>query len=237
MYTQCPQCATWYAITPAELRKAKGEVRCSRCRAQFDALKSLSELKPGAVRAPDAQTAPGAAVAVDAPLEWQTDSEKPPRHSTLGTVLWSLAIVALLVTFIGQYAYFERAQLGSNVRFRPAMEHLCRFVGCELPVLRDIDKIRIVSRAVASHPFADNALLVDAVIVNEAAFTQPYPKLEFELSDIRGRTLAARRFEPAEYLPGQVEIKRGMTPGQPVRLVLELVDPDERAVNFEFSFH
>ncbi len=41
MLTQCPECQTTFRITHAILRAAGGQVRCGRCRTQFDALGRL----------------------------------------------------------------------------------------------------------------------------------------------------------------------------------------------------
>ncbi|MBL8472342.1 MAG: zinc-ribbon domain-containing protein [Rhodocyclaceae bacterium] len=43
MLTRCPACATTFRITPAQLRARRGQVRCGRCRAIFDALDELSD--------------------------------------------------------------------------------------------------------------------------------------------------------------------------------------------------
>ena len=41
MLTQCPECQTTFRITHAILRAANGQVRCGRCRTQFDAMLRL----------------------------------------------------------------------------------------------------------------------------------------------------------------------------------------------------
>jgi predicted Zn finger-like uncharacterized protein len=41
MLTQCPECQTTFRITHAILRAANGQVRCGRCRTQFDASQRL----------------------------------------------------------------------------------------------------------------------------------------------------------------------------------------------------
>lgn len=46
MFTRCPACRTVFHITAAELRSADGTVICGACDATFDALDSLSEIRP-----------------------------------------------------------------------------------------------------------------------------------------------------------------------------------------------
>lgn len=46
MYTQCPQCLTFFQVTPEHLRIAQGNVRCGQCRNVFSALGNLTEEPP-----------------------------------------------------------------------------------------------------------------------------------------------------------------------------------------------
>jgi predicted Zn finger-like uncharacterized protein len=66
MLTQCPECQTTFRITHAILRAANGQVRCGRCRTQFDASSLLLD---------DEGLPVTAAVAVDPP---RVTSEPPP---------------------------------------------------------------------------------------------------------------------------------------------------------------
>ncbi|WP_455204528.1 zinc-ribbon and DUF3426 domain-containing protein [Kaarinaea lacus] len=46
MYTQCPQCLTYFQVTPEHLKVAQGNVRCGQCRNVFSALGNLTEEPP-----------------------------------------------------------------------------------------------------------------------------------------------------------------------------------------------
>ena len=48
--------------------------------------------------------------------------------------------------------------------------------------------------------------------------------------------LARRVFKPEEYLAKEVDINSGMKAGVPIKIMLEIVDPGEAAVNFNFDF-
>ncbi len=52
MYTQCPQCQTYFQVTPEHLKIAQGNVRCGQCRHVFNALGNLSERPPEVHRPP-----------------------------------------------------------------------------------------------------------------------------------------------------------------------------------------
>ncbi len=105
-------------------------------------------------------------------------------------------------------------------------------VGCELPILVDRSQIRAYNLVVRNHPEREGALIVDAILLNTAAFDQPFPDLVLEFSDLGGDTVAARQFSPSEYLSGELAGREIMPANQPVHLTLELVDPGEEAVNY-----
>ena len=93
-----------------------------------------------------------------------------------------------------------------------------------------------MDRNVVSHPNAENALLITSTIKNNAEFVQAFPDMVLTFSDINQKVIAHRTFKPEEYLAKDVDIAQGMAPGIPIRITLEIVDPGEAAVNFEFDF-
>lgn len=162
--------------------------------------------------------------------------EPKKRISLSATVAWSAVNLTLIFILAIQFIYFNRRDLAQYAEWRPTLEEICRYAGCEIPHQRDITKITLINRELRSHPAVVNALLVTATLVNNAPFRQPYPMLQLSLSDFSGRTVAIRRFQPAEYMSRVVGIESGMLPGMPVGVSLELADPGKAAVGFEFSF-
>lgn len=160
----------------------------------------------------------------------------PKRISLVATLTWSVANLALMAVLVIQFAYFNRDDLVRYTQWRPALEKMCHYAECILPLQSDITKITLINRELRSHPRVANALLVTATLVNTASFSQPYPMLQLNLSDFSGRTVAMRRFQPAEYVGKAAEINGGMRPGQPIEVSLELADPGKTAVGFEFTF-
>ncbi len=165
-------------------------------------------------------------------LEDEDEQDRKGRS----TALWGGLIGLLGLILIGQLAYLKRDELSQIPSLRPAVAQLCVLTGCELPPLRDLRAIRIESRDVRSHPERPGALLVNATFVNTADFNQPYPVMRLRFTDIQGRVVAERQFQPAEYLGPDIEVDRGMPPGVPIHIKLEIADPGEEAVSFEFDF-
>lgn len=151
------------------------------------------------------------------------------------TTLWAAANLLLILVLVGQYLYYNRQQLAQYAELRPWVVQLCAAAGCDLPLERDVKRIALTSRLVESHPSRANALLIDATLVNQADFTQPYPLLELRFSDLNNQLVAGRRFRPEEYLPPTTSVRAGMPPQQPVHITLEIVDPGKDAVSFQFD--
>ncbi len=155
-------------------------------------------------------------------------------------VAWMFVILALLVVLLGQFAYLKRQDLVMYPEAKPIIEKLCAklnaFYPCDITAAKDVKAIELLERNVVSHPNAKNALLITSTIENKAEFDQAYPNLVLTFSDINQKIIAKRKFTPVEYLSKEVNIDDGMKKSVPVKIMLEIVDPGEEAVNFEFSF-
>jgi predicted Zn finger-like uncharacterized protein len=160
----------------------------------------------------------------------------PMRHNLGRTVAKGLAIGALLLLLGVQWLYFNRNVLAAQNDWRPGLQTLCTVLRCELPLQVDLSRIELLNRDVRKHPQVAGALLINAILVNRAAFPQPYPTLEVTFSNASGTPVAARRFSPAEYLGDHTDLKAGMPVDVPLQVVLEIEDPGEDAVSFQFEF-
>ena len=163
-----------------------------------------------------------------------------PRIETsppiFGNPFWNTGVAVLLTIFVLQYGYFMRDDLARYPELRPWVQKLCDIAHCDIPMQQNVDLIKLTHRDITIHPRVKGALLINAVFVNNASFTQPFPLMQITLSDMNGRVIAKRRFQPTEYLDADVNIRRGMSSNNPVQIVLEIADPGKDAVNFEFNF-
>jgi predicted Zn finger-like uncharacterized protein len=259
MYTFCPTCSTMFAIKAEHLLAANGRVHCGECGQVFRAFDYVYEdlataqvaladhhASQSSPRVNERQARPvGAgwdgddayAVAMDAALSEAAFSGVWPeksqfwRNAAYGTL--SVALVALLAL---QWLYFNRTQLAADNDWRPPLERLCSLLHCELPLRVDLSRIELVNRDVRKHPQVAGALLINATLVNHAGFPQPYPILAVTFSNTSGRPVAARRFKPSEYLGERADTQAGMPADTPLHVVLEIEDPGEDAVSFQFEF-
>ncbi len=197
--------------------------------------------------------APGAAADADSYGDadgWpasDADLERLPGEQEFGTAevsfapeprRWWIGGVTLLgvLALTAQVFFYQFESWGRDPSLRPLYALACELLGCELPVLRDLTALRSEQLLVRSHPRLKNALVVDAIIVNEANFAQPFPALELHFSNVQGELVAGRRFQPEEYLAGELEGATMIAPRTPVRLELAIDDPGGEAVNYTLKF-
>lgn len=146
---------------------------------------------------------------------------------------WMAGVVLALLLFAFQYVAFNFDRLARDESYRGLLTSACGIVGCKIPDRDDISLIRSTNLMVRSHPKAPGALVVDAIITNRAAFRQRFPDMELQFTDLSGTVVAARQFIPGEYLSGELEGMTMMPSNQPIHVSLEIVDPGERAVNYQ----
>jgi len=255
MYTYCPNCSVVFEVSSAQLSCAAGKVRCGECRHVYMATKCLyndlasARVAMGASKDLSGET--GAPPPVDyvrlPDVEQVMEQEVSPvvrrglggwdqRVFSFREVFSGLLIIALLLLLGSQYAWFNRDTLASHGTWRPVVRHICRVMDCKLPLRSDTTQLAILDRDVRQHPAAENALLINASFENRADFIQPYPVFEISFSDTAGNPVAARRFLPSEYLGDQALLASGLPAATPVQVVLEVMDPGDQAVSFQFGF-
>jgi predicted Zn finger-like uncharacterized protein len=156
---------------------------------------------------------------------------RPPRRRLW---IWPLLVVGALAV-AAQVLWYRFDVLVRDPAWRPVYETVCPWVGCTLPVQRDIRRVRTRNLMVRAHESEPGRLLVQAMIINEADFPQPFPTLELRFTALSGTLVAGHRFQPAEYLGGDARQLELMPIGTPVQFELEIADPGEDAVNYHLQ--
>lgn len=177
------------------------------------------------------------------PEESCDKSREPPHgkpHDTFtntSTIMWSVGILTLITTFFIEYAWFNRNEIAQTPEIQTQLNKICQQYDCSNLSLRTPSQIELVSRNIFSHPKQKNALLVNLSIKNNANFSQPYPIIKIDFSDVRGSLIASRSFLPVEYHSSkqQKDIKQRLLPNADSNISLEIQDPGIQAMTYEFT--
>ena len=247
MQTECPHCNTVFHVNEAQLEQADGQVRCGHCLAiftadnpyhsanyhadktkeapQFTTKENLTELEPTHV------------VADVIPPELRAETRKGKvRFGFVGTLIITILILTGIAGLFLQYAYYNRNNLVKITELRPWLDIMCKQANCILPPPKDRRLIILSSKNIFSHPNTENALMVSASIVNQADFAQDFPVIELRFENVRGETIAGRRFNATEYLGIPEDQISKMQPEVSVNINLEIKDPGDDMVSYEFEF-
>lgn len=145
-------------------------------------------------------------------------------------------IVALLALLALQSLLAQRAELGTQAKWRPTLTALCTVLRCELPAWREPAAFAMLNRSVRPSPTHPGVLEITATFRNDARWPQPWPTLLLTLSDLDGQTVGARAFQPGDYRDGRV-IGDTLEPGQSTTVMLDVIEPAPNVVAFTFDFH
>ena len=253
MQTECPHCHTLFRVTETQLEMADGMVRCGFCKEVFDARPADRIPDDGKEAAPDEREQEKIAPVVrditpatdslrteeslDA-IEIESAAGSDARsYSMVATAAWSVAILSLIVLLVAEYLWFNQPELLRYPGLEPITARLCDYTQCDHLQKRDPALIEMVSRNVYSHPNEKEALMVSTTIANRAPFAQPYPDVQLDFSNVRGRLVASRRFRPQEYLQTDASGIGLLESGKTAAFALEIRDPGTEAITYEFSFH
>ncbi len=163
--------------------------------------------------------------------ELESAFEPPVTRSSLP---WRVFSVLMVLMLAAQLIYFNFPNLMQEPAGHRVMQKACRFLGCEVGPLRDVAAFELVDRNIYSHPNESGALVITATFKHNAPFAQPYPLLQVSLTNLQGKIIATRRFMPIEYLSG-TDVNEALPTGVPVSVSLEVIDPGENALAFEFD--
>ncbi|TNC81398.1 MAG: DUF3426 domain-containing protein [Oleiphilus sp.] len=162
--------------------------------------------------------------------------DETPKRSKLasGLLIGFNCLLVLVLILLASWFHYEK--LAKYPQIATLYEKACEQLGCQLPELSDITRIRSHNLVVRSHPTTKNALIIDAVITNEADFPQDFPDIALYFSDINNQTVAQRLIKPEQYLSTDILAWQELPSQQPIHISLEIVDPGKEAVNYTLKF-
>ncbi len=165
------------------------------------------------------------------------DLSLPQKAQKRQKLIWVSACILLAMGLLLQASYFNFNQWARQDSFRPYYQIACEYLKCNLPSTYDLASIRTTaSPQVSTHPRFKDALIVDVLFINGAAFTQKFPKLSLTFSDKNDKVVAHRIFNAREYLAGEAAGLTQMPMQTPIHIALEIADPGPSANNYHVRF-
>lgn len=242
MYTRCPQCKVVHPLNAALISHARGLVQCGDCGRTFSALSFLFDSWPsgrahGPARGPNA--APPVLKAAEKPgnkapapdVDETEEVEREPKQ-----IAWGLATALLVLLTIVNAIWTFRAPLMESPAVSAWMEKAGWLETEPEGLLKDPQKVQLVSRDMHTHPTRSGILVLSLTLVNLAQHSQEFPQLEVTLLDAANQPVARRRLQPTDYLRPGADIGSGLAKDVYLPVLLELGDPGELAVGFEIRF-
>ena len=238
MYTLCPQCETVHSLNASQLATASGLVRCARCDTNFQALDALYNQYPDSHQVPSRrQQGAEPPILGRKPTQRLPVQEAGPSNQAEPTrPAWILILSVLVIATIVNLAWTARDLIPRDGELAATL-HRWSIPGFEPPPeFRDPSRIHLLTRDMHEHPTRPGVLVLSATFVNLADREQPYPEVYVALKNADDRILAARVFEPGDYLVEDPGPDTSLSSGQQVPLLLEFADPGELATGFELTF-
>lgn len=142
-------------------------------------------------------------------------------------------IVLLSLTLVGELAWWQADRYARLDPWRGVYQSACDLLGCELPPQQDLANVKPSNVLVRNHPTVANVKLLDAILINQAPFRQPFPTLVLEYTDINGERVADQAFAPQEYLRGELTGIKLMPTNTRIYVSIPFRDPGAAAVNYQ----
>lgn len=164
-------------------------------------------------------------------LDWQPKPSPWKRR-----IIWGFLSCITLGIFIAQYTYANFDDLARNQHSRALLQRICPLIGCTLPKYVNVELIKSSNLMVRKHPDFKDALLIDAVIYNRAAYVQAYPLIKLNFLNAEADIIASRSFTSAEYLGGELAGSEHMPAQIPIRISFEVLVPTKLAQSYSIEF-
>lgn len=150
--------------------------------------------------------------------------------------LWLIGSLLALGTLVLQLIYFNVERLADS-SMRPLAAGVCSILPCQLPAQVDIQQIVTQSLSIRPHPSAPSTLSLNAIVINQAPFVQPFPRLLLSFKDPQGNNLLTLNYRPQDYLAGELAGQQIMPAQVPIQIALDVVDFDSQVTQYQLSFY
>ncbi|MBV1910360.1 MAG: zinc-ribbon domain-containing protein [Kangiellaceae bacterium] len=145
------------------------------------------------------------------------------------------ATIGILLFVLLQQLWSSRQSLAWSDTWGSSVKSVCQYLPCNLKARRDVTKIKLLQRQLSPDDEQENLLDIKVLLINEAAFEQPYPTIKIAFSNKDGKQVSLKLFKPEDYLEADsLNSLMPMNSEVHIHFKTELTHPD--ALGFEFIF-
>ncbi len=134
------------------------------------------------------------------------------KKSGIAKFLMVFVVLLLILLTLAQTAYYLRSDIAARwPQTRPYLEQACTWLQCEVTLPKKADLIAIDDSDLKEDTERQGLIHLYTTLANKADHSQEFPLLELTLTDADDKPLLRRTFQPGEYLPPGVDIRRGIS--------------------------
>jgi len=143
-------------------------------------------------------------------------------------------VVVLALVLIGQVVHGTRDSLATYGFFNQTMGPVYRMLGKPITPQWDIKGWQFESTT-GSTDENEQVLTVFSRLVNKSEQPLPFPLVHVSLTDRWEEVIGSRVLEPNEYLAGDLDPSKPVTPGENFTAVITIASPSEEATGFKLD--
>ncbi len=155
----------------------------------------------------------------EAALEIKT--QPPPAPSDIPELAnsnppwWIAGVLGLSLMLLLQLGHTFRVELIARApTLEPVFATYCKLAGCTIELPQQAELLLLETSGLEAVGGKGNQIELSALIRNRAKFSQTYPSLQLALTNQQDTVIARRSFAPEDYLPAEMEEKKGIRAGQ-----------------------
>jgi hypothetical protein len=151
------------------------------------------------------------------------------------TFAWGIACLLLAIGMLAQVTHHYRQDLMRNPALGSALREAYGRLGLPLSPNWDLAAYELRQWGNGTDDLGDDRISIRASLTNRALFAQPHPILRLELEDRFGEPIAARDFEPADYLKNPTEASQLLGPSASTEAEILILNPGPDAVGYRLD--
>jgi predicted Zn finger-like uncharacterized protein len=137
--------------------------------------------------------------------------------------LWAAACFLAIVAAVLQSIYFMRNEIALYYpQLKPFLVQSCQMLNCKIALPEQIELIMIDDSDMQEDSKHADLIYFSSTLINTGSHSVAFPNLELTLTDVDDNPLVRRLFNPAEYLPKDINLDLGFVAGAEIKIKLPI---------------